>query len=202
MFKLAAWIDERRMVPGVVPVSIAMGQKPGDDFLGYPDLPAVSGSWCVLVTVMIDVLQLCVALAGIGAAPESLPEVVVAIAALQTAKDVMCDMLQAPMRLLRLAFWAMALAAGLTIWAVLRHLPADGPRVVFVWLAPVGVFVCYVVFALRSARRLSAESRAGERDVLMMAIFGFLLLVAVLNRLVRGFAGGRWAGWRSPPPAA
>lgn len=93
---LAAAIDRAAAARGAGPVVIALRQKPGDDFLGYPQPPDPGMTWCDFVELALRCLELeagVLAVLGFGALGGALA---LAAEALDLVRYVVCRQMTAP----------------------------------------------------------------------------------------------------------
>jgi len=96
LFRLAAGFDRPAPRPGSRPVLVSAGQKPGDDFLGYPEPPQPFASWCEALTALLDSIQLTAAVLVMVGAPEAAAALCITGAVLQELKDALCRMMTEP----------------------------------------------------------------------------------------------------------
>jgi hypothetical protein len=91
--KLAAGIDSAMMTRGARPIPVAVRQKPGDDFLGYP---APDGSGCAFLEGAIHGLTLEAAIFGLMGLAAAVFALAVVAEALELVKFALCQQTNVP----------------------------------------------------------------------------------------------------------
>lgn len=88
--RLAAWMDRPGGQVCPYPRMVTVGQKPGDDFLGYPELQVPDMSWCEFLTALVCSIELTVLALGMIVGGSSAAGWAAAGVILDYTKEIVC----------------------------------------------------------------------------------------------------------------